>query len=178
MSSTTLISTKQLCKEEFPVLMLFSLPCKFYSTIFVKSISMFIWKLSTMLNFQSCFSTYTQLVSMGSRGDWSNHGITHLPVMLSTRSACLLPSVIAMVWNKVQMRNLNCGGSVHGFLTGTAVHADDVRSVAPNISSLITQSSEINKFAHDAGLHLNTSKLKLTKRPNSSESWWAHYWNQ
>ena len=46
---------------EFPVLMLFSVPRKFYSTIFVKVTvhSPEMIKLSTRFNFQSCYSIYT-----------------------------------------------------------------------------------------------------------------------
>ena len=79
------------------------------------------------------------------------------------QGSVLSPSLFLIIMNSLlqRMRNLNCGGSIHGFFAGTAVHADDVRSIAPNISSVITQSTEISNFALDVGLQLNTSKLEL-----------------
>ena len=59
------------------------------------------------------------------------------------------------------MRQLNCGGSLHGTFVGSAVHADDVRSIAPNIDSIVSQSSEIHSFASDVSLKLNKSKLEV-----------------
>ena len=71
-----------------------------------------------------------------------------------------------------RMRNLNSGGSLHGTFTGSAVHADDVRSIAPSIQSIITQSSEINSFTNNVGLKLNTSKLEviqLSQKPTEPQ---------
>ena len=68
-----------------------------------------------------------------------------------------------------RMRNLNSGGSLHGTFTGSAVHADDVRSIAPSIQSIITQSSEINSFTNNVGLKLNTSKLQLSQKPTEPQ---------
>ena len=59
------------------------------------------------------------------------------------------------------MRQLNCGGSLHVTFVGSAVHADDVHSIAPNIDSIVSQSSEIHYFASDVGLKLNKSKLEV-----------------
>ena len=56
------------------------------------------------------------------------------------------------------MRRLKCGGSIDGTFAGTAIHADDVRTIAPSIHSVMSQFSEINA---DVGLRLNTSKLEL-----------------
>ena len=63
--------------------------------------------------------------------------------------------------NSLRMRQLNCGGSLHSTFVGSAVHANDVRSIAPNIDSIVSQSSEIHSFASDVGLKLNKSKLEV-----------------
>ena len=60
-----------------------------------------------------------------------------------------------------KMCNSNNGGSLHGTFVGIAIHADDVCSIAPNIQSVISQSSDILSFTTDLGLKLNTSKLEL-----------------
>ena len=62
--------------------------------------------------------------------------------------------------------------NIHGTFTGSAVHADDVRSIAPSIQSIITQSSEINSFTNNVGLKLNTSKLEviqLSQKPTEPQ---------
>ena len=59
------------------------------------------------------------------------------------------------------------GASLHGTFVGTAVHADDVRTIAPSIQSVISQFSEILSFTADVGLNLNVSKLEnLSNFPN------------
>ena len=60
-----------------------------------------------------------------------------------------------------RMRQLNIGGSLHGIFAGSAIHADDIRCIAPSVDSTIAQSSEINSFTTDVGLKLNTSKLEI-----------------
>ena len=59
------------------------------------------------------------------------------------------------------MRHLNCGGSLHGIFAGSAIHADDVRCIAPSVDSIRAQSSEIHSFINEAGLKLNTSKFEI-----------------
>ena len=81
------------------------------------------------------------------------------------QGSVLSPSLFLIVMNSLlqRMRNLNCGGSIHGTFIGTAVHADDARSIAPNIQSVASQFSEINDFVTSASLKLNPSKLKLIR---------------
>ena len=54
------------------------------------------------------------------------------------QGSVLSPSLFLVIMNSFlqRMRNLNSGGSLHGTFTGSAVHADDVRSIAPSIQSL------------------------------------------
>ena len=59
------------------------------------------------------------------------------------------------------MRSKHDGGSLHGIFAGTAVHADDVCSIAPSIQSIISQYSDIHSFTSDVGLKLNASKLEV-----------------
>ena len=59
------------------------------------------------------------------------------------------------------MRQLNCGGSLHGTFVGPVVHADDVHSISPNVDTIVPQSSEIHSFASDVGLKLNKPKLEV-----------------
>ena len=79
------------------------------------------------------------------------------------QGSVLSPSLFLIVMNSLlkKMRNSNKGGSLHGTFVGITVHADDVRSIAPNIQSVISQSSDILSFTTDLGLKLNTSKLEL-----------------
>ena len=76
------------------------------------------------------------------------------------QSSVLCPSLFLNVMNSLlqQMRDLNCGGSIHGTFVGTAVHADNVdSSIAPNVQSVVSQSSEINNFVTSAALKLSLS---------------------
>ena len=79
------------------------------------------------------------------------------------QGSVLSPSLFLIVMNSLlkKMCNSNNGGSLHGTFVGIAIHTDDVRSIAPNIQSVISQSSDILSFTTDLGLKLNTSKLEL-----------------
>ena len=52
------------------------------------------------------------------------------------------------------MKTLDCGDSIHG------TFADNVCSIAPNVHSVVFQSSEINSFATNVGMHLNLKWFK------------------
>ena len=79
------------------------------------------------------------------------------------QGSVLSPSVFLIVMNSLlqRMRRLKCGGSIDGTFAGTAIHADNVRIIAPSIHSVASQFSEIDAFTSDVGLRLNTSKLEL-----------------
>ena len=83
------------------------------------------------------------------------------------QGSVLSPTLFLVIMNSLlqRMRSLNSGGSLHGFFAGSAVHADDLRSIALSIDSSFSQSSEINSFTNDAGLKLNTSKLEVIQKP-------------
>ena len=57
------------------------------------------------------------------------------------QGSVLSPSLFLIVMNTLleRMRNSNCGGSLCGYFIGTAVHADDVCYIAPNIQSVTSQ---------------------------------------
>ena len=61
------------------------------------------------------------------------------------QGSALSPSLFLIVIKTLmkRMRNSNLGGSCHGYFIGTAVHADNVRCIAPNIQSVTSQSSSI-----------------------------------
>ena len=77
----------------------------------------------------------------------------------------LSPSLFLIVMNSLlqRMRNLDCGGSIHGTFAGTAIHADDIRSITPNVHLVVSQSSEINSFVTNVGVKLNASKLEMVQ---------------
>ena len=99
-----------------------------------------------------------------SRVKHNNNLSTPFPVSRDVKQGSVLsPSLFLVIMNSLlqRMRSLNNGGSLHGIFAGSAVHADDVRSIAPQCESIITQSSEIDSFTKDAGLKLNISKLEV-----------------
>ena len=51
------------------------------------------------------------------------------------QGSVLSPSLFLVIINSLlqRMRQLNCGGSLHGTFVGSAVHADDVHSKLPQI---------------------------------------------
>ena len=95
------------------------------------------------------------------------------------QGSVLSPSLFLIVMNTLleRMRNSNCGGSLHGYFIGTAVHADDVRCIAPNIQSVTSQSSDIHSITADLGLKLNFVKTGTYSSftnptfPPSDHSW-------
>ena len=106
-----------------------------------------------------------------SRVKYNNIISAPFPISRGVKQGSVLsPSLFLVIMNSLlqRMRQLNCGGSLHGTFVESAVHVDDVRSITPNIDSIISQSSEIHSFASDVGLKLNKSKLEviqLSKKP-------------
>ena len=54
------------------------------------------------------------------------------------QGSVLSPALFLVVMNSLLkvMRSTNTGASLHGTFVGTAVHADDVRTIAPSIQSV------------------------------------------
>ena len=51
------------------------------------------------------------------------------------QGSVLSPSLFLVVMNTLiqKLRSISCGASLQGIYTGTAIHADDVRCIAPNV---------------------------------------------
>ena len=81
------------------------------------------------------------------------------------QGSVLSPSLFLVVMNTLiqKLRSISCGASLQGIYTGTAIHADDVRCIAPNVQSLLTQSSEIQSFTDEVGLKLNSKSFAYPK---------------
>ena len=81
------------------------------------------------------------------------------------QGSVLSPSLFLIVMNSLiqKMRNRNCGVSIQGTFVGTAVHADDIRCIAPNIDSISSQSLEIQHFTNEVGMKLNPTKLEIVR---------------
>ena len=58
-------------------------------------------------------------------------------------------------------QSLCLGASVNGMYTSGYLHADDIRTLAANITTLETQISMVNKFTEDNFLQLNASKCEI-----------------
>ena len=78
------------------------------------------------------------------------------------------PSLFLVIMNTLLQKMRHLGGSLHGIFAGSAIHADDVRCIAPSIDSMNAQSSEINSFTNDAGLKLNTSNIEVIQLSQKS----------
>ena len=76
------------------------------------------------------------------------------------QGSVLSPSPFLIVMLK-RMRNSNCGGSLHGYFIGTAVHADDVCYIAPNIQSSLLNHNAIYYITADVGLKSNWNLFKF-----------------
>ena len=61
----------------------------------------------------------------------------------------------------VDLESSGTGALINGLYLGSLGHADDLRSITPNIALLEQQASIVTKFTKDNGLRLNTDKLEL-----------------
>ena len=61
----------------------------------------------------------------------------------------------------VDLESSGTGALINGLYLGSLGHADDLRSITPNIALLEQQASIVTKFTKDNGLQLNTDKLEL-----------------
>ena len=60
-----------------------------------------------------------------------------------------------------QLQSLSIGVSVNNMYAGGYLHADDIRTLANNLSSLDSQISIVTRFAADNFLTLNASKCEI-----------------
>ena len=60
-----------------------------------------------------------------------------------------------------ELENANAGISVNGIYAGSFGHADDLRSVAPNLMCVERQAEIVESFTNRNGLKLNLDKLEL-----------------
>lgn len=89
------------------------------------------------------------------------------------QGSILSPALFLLVMDPLlrQLQSLSIGTSVNNMYTGGFLHADDIRTLAPTISTLEEQISTVQKFTDDNFLKLNASKCeivafkKATSRP-------------
>ena len=88
------------------------------------------------------------------------------------QGSVLSPSLFLVVMNTLiqKLRSISCGASLQGINTGTAIHADDVRCIAPNVQSLLTQSSEIQSFTDEVGLKLKLEVIRISQIPSKEST--------
>lgn len=81
------------------------------------------------------------------------------------QGSVLSPSLFFIVINSlIECQRANGHGvCIRGIYASAAVHADNVRTVAGNKLSMITQANEIESFDYGHGLKLNTPKLEIVK---------------
>ena len=60
-----------------------------------------------------------------------------------------------------ELQRADVGVSINGIYTGSLGHADDLRSITPNLASIQKQANIVKSFTESNGLKLNTGKLEL-----------------
>ena len=77
------------------------------------------------------------------------------------QGAVLSPLLFLLVIDSllVDLESSGTGALLNSVYLGSLGHADDVRSISPNIALLEQQASIVKKFTMDNGLRLNTDKL-------------------
>ena len=61
----------------------------------------------------------------------------------------------------MELESSGTGADIKGIYLGSLGHADDLRSITPNIAILEQQVSIVKKFTWDNGLQLNIDKLEF-----------------
>ena len=61
------------------------------------------------------------------------------------------------------LKDRNAGLSIYGSFVGAAAHADDLRTIAPSIASVIEQAAIIDDFTTGSHLNLNSDKTEIVK---------------
>ena len=79
------------------------------------------------------------------------------------QGSVLSPMLFLLVMGSllITYANAEAGVSIKAIYTGSLYHADDLRSIAPNLSSLEKQVDIIQSFTHAHSLTLNLDKLDL-----------------
>ena len=68
-----------------------------------------------------------------------------------------------------QLQALSIGASVNNMYAGGFLHADDIRTLAPNTSKLEAQISFVKRFTQEIFLRLNPSKCEIVAFKKSKE---------
>ena len=68
------------------------------------------------------------------------------------------------------LANANSGIAIKGIYTGSLGHADDLRSVTPNLHSLQKQAEIVKSFTEKNSRTLNVDKLDLLAMASSSQA--------
>ena len=79
------------------------------------------------------------------------------------RGSILSPSLFLLIMDPLlrQLQSLSIGVSVNNMYAGGYLYADDIRTLANNLSSLDSQISIVTGFAADNFLTLNASKCEI-----------------
>ena len=88
------------------------------------------------------------------------------------QGSVLSPMLFLLVMDSllITLANAEAGVSIKEIYTGSLCHADDLRSIAPNLSSLEKQVDIIQSFTHAHSLTLNLDKLDLLAMSRSPET--------
>ena len=87
-------------------------------------------------------------------------------------SRVLSPMLFLLVIDSLlkDLANANSGISIKRIYTGSLGHADDLRSVTPNLHSFQKQAEIVKSFTEKNSLTLNVDKLDLLAMANSSQA--------
>ena len=77
------------------------------------------------------------------------------------QGSILSPFLLVMDPLLRQLQSLSIGASVNNMIAGGFLHADDIRTLANNSSSMEAQIATVRRFANDNFLTLNTSKCEI-----------------
>ena len=86
------------------------------------------------------------------------------------QGSVLSPALFLLVMDPLlrELQSLCIGASVNNMYVGGFMHADDIRTLAPTITTLEAQISTIKRFTEENFLKLNTSKCEVVAFKKSS----------